>query len=76
VAKHAGPGASAIVRLGEDDGRVHFTVTDDGSGFDPAATRRGAGLTNLADRVAAHEGTIEIDSGPGRGTRISGCAPA
>jgi hypothetical protein len=26
--------------------------------------------------LAAHEGTIEIDSGPGRGTRISGCVPA
>jgi signal transduction histidine kinase len=76
VAKHAGPGASATIRLSEDEHRVHFTVEDDGSGFDPAVAKRGAGLTNLADRVAAHGGSIEIDSGPGRGTQVTGCVPA
>ena len=76
AAKHAGPGASATIRLGEKDGRVSFGVDDDGAGFDPDAIERGAGLTNLADRVAAVGGTLQIDAGPGRGTHIAGEIPA
>ena len=76
AAKHAGRGATATVRLSEDDGRVSFTVEDDGAGFDPGTAKRGAGLTNLADRVAAVGGTLKIDARPGRGTRVTGTIPA
>jgi signal transduction histidine kinase len=76
AAKHAGPGASATVRLSETEDRVSFSVEDDGAGFDPAAAERGAGLTNLADRVAAVGGTLEIDAAPGHGTRITAEIPA
>jgi len=76
AAKHAGPGASATVSLRETGGRVSFSVEDDGAGFDPSAQQGGAGLTNLADRVAAVGGTLEIDAAPGRGTRICGEIPA
>jgi signal transduction histidine kinase len=55
---------------------VSFVVEDDGAGFDPGAVERGAGLTNLADRLAAVGGTLQIDGGPGRGTRITGVIPA
>jgi signal transduction histidine kinase len=75
AAKHAGPRTSVAVRLGEDDGRVTFSVEDDGAGFDPAAVKRGAGLTHLADRVAAAGGTLRIDARPGHGARISGVLP-
>ena len=50
-------------------------VEDDGVGFDPGAVERGAGLTNLADRVAAVGGTLRIESAPGRGTRVDGRIP-
>jgi signal transduction histidine kinase len=76
AAKHAGRGVSATVRLRQADGRVGFSVEDDGTGFDPGVVERGAGLTNLADRVAAVGGTLEIDARPGRGTRITGEIPA
>jgi signal transduction histidine kinase len=76
AAKHGGRGVSVTVRLREDDGGVSFVVEDDGAGFDPATAARGAGLTNLADRVAAVGGTLEIDARPGRGTRIRGEIPA
>ena len=75
AAKHAGPGASATIRLSEADGRVSFSVEDDGAGFDPGDVERGAGLTNLTDRVAAIGGILQIDAAPGRGTRISGEIP-
>jgi signal transduction histidine kinase len=75
AAKHAGPGAFATLRLSEADGRVGFSVEDDGAGFDPGDVEPGAGLTNLTDRVAAVGGTLQIDAGPGRGTRITGDMP-
>jgi signal transduction histidine kinase len=76
AAKHAGERARVAVKLSQFDGRAHFSVDDDGPGFDPALTTRGAGLTNLSDRVAAVGGTLRIDARPGRGTRISGDIPA
>ena len=76
VAKHAGPGASVAVTLGESDGCVEFAVEDDGAGFDPATVERGSGLTNLADRVAAVGGTLRVDSSPGAGTRVTGRVPS
>jgi signal transduction histidine kinase len=75
AAKHAGSGASVAIRLGERDGDVTFTVSDDGAGFDPTAVQRGAGLTNIAHRVAAAGGTLELEARPGAGTRITGTLP-
>jgi signal transduction histidine kinase len=75
AAKHAGAGASVTIRVRERAGSVSFSVEDDGGGFDPATVPRGAGLVNLADRVAAVQGTLRIDSGAGRGTRITGELP-
>jgi signal transduction histidine kinase len=75
AAKHAGAGASASILLDERDGWVSFCVEDDGAGFDPASVTRGAGLTNLADRLASVGGTLRIDAHPGRGTRVVGEIP-
>ncbi len=75
AAKHAGRGASVMVRLSDANGRVGFCVEDDGAGFDPKSVPRGAGLTNLEGRLAALGGTLHIDAAPGRGTRITGDLP-
>jgi signal transduction histidine kinase len=74
--KHAGPQATVGVRLAERDGEVSFTVRDDGAGFDAGAVRSGAGLSNLAERVEALGGTLEVNARPGRGTRVTGRFPA
>ena len=55
------------------DDTLRFTVTDDGSGFDPA-TLRGQedghfGLSGIAERVERLGGTFEINSSPGTGTK-------
>jgi signal transduction histidine kinase len=76
AAKHAGSATVVTVELRESDGWVAFSVEDDGAGFDPASVRRGSGLTNLADRLAAVGGTLQIDSRPGHGTRVTGRVPA
>jgi signal transduction histidine kinase len=75
AAKHGGPGVRATVVLAEAAQELRFTVQDDGRGFDTGGVRRGAGLSNLADRVAAVGGSMRIDSEAGRGTRIAGRVP-
>ena len=49
-------------------------VSDDGCGG--ADAERGTGLLGLADRVAALGGSLEVDSPPGAGTRVSARLPA
>jgi signal transduction histidine kinase len=62
--------ASAVtIRAGISDGELSIEVLDDGVGGADAAG--GSGLRGLADRVAAVDGRLEIDSPPGRGTRLS-----
>jgi signal transduction histidine kinase len=64
--------SSAVVRLAEENGHIAFSVTDDGAGFDAATASRGAGLTNMADRIEALGGRIEVASKPGAGTTVRG----
>ncbi|MFB7246426.1 diguanylate cyclase [Streptomyces populi] len=48
-------------------------VRDDGSGFDPAATRsagRHLGLVSMRDRTSGVGGTLTVESAPGKGTVI------
>ena len=52
------------------DGHVELAVRDTGTGFDPAASHVGSGLTHIRDRVAELGGTVEIDSAPGCGAAI------
>jgi signal transduction histidine kinase len=70
-----GQATAAIVRISARDGALRFEVEDDGKGFDPATTRRGSGLTNMADRLDALGGSIDLDSKPGSGTRLRGWLP-
>ena len=74
ASKHA-PGANVVVCLGEEDGDLTFSVRDDGSGFDPGECRPGSGLGNMADRVAAVGGVLDITSAPSRGTMVAGRVP-
>jgi signal transduction histidine kinase len=66
---------SAVLKLASSDGVLTFEVTDDGKGFDVASVRRGAGLTNMTDRMHALGGSIEMFSTPGRGTCVNGSLP-
>jgi signal transduction histidine kinase len=65
----------AVVTLAGSDGHLDFAVSDDGLGFDSTLVKRGAGLTNMADRIDALGGTLEVASAPGDGTSVSGSVP-
>jgi signal transduction histidine kinase len=67
VAKYANA-SHATVAVRKRNGRVTVDVTDDGVGGADAAG--GSGLRGLADRVAALDGSLSIDSPPGKGTRL------
>lgn len=65
VVKHAGASA-AEVSIGRQGSLLQVEVGDDGIGG--AAARPGSGLEGLADRVAALDGRIEVESHDGGGT--------
>jgi signal transduction histidine kinase len=57
------------------NGTLRFTVSDDGTGYDARHTPMGSGLRNMADRVAALGGRLEVQSAPGQGTTVTGQLP-
>jgi signal transduction histidine kinase len=60
--------SQASVAVRRVNGRVTVEVADDGVGGADAAS--GTGLRGLADRVAALDGTLSLDSPTGHGTRL------
>ena len=74
--KHA-RAARVELRLACDAGGIGLEVADDGVGFDPSGAFPGhLGLRSMRERVAALGGTLEIDSAPGRGTRVRARIPS
>ncbi|MDQ3662733.1 MAG: histidine kinase [Actinomycetota bacterium] len=63
------------VTLGEEQGQLSFRVEDDGRGFDATSTAYGSGMRNMADRVAASGGVINVTSTRGAGTVVEGRIP-
>jgi signal transduction histidine kinase len=74
ASKYAGE-CKVNVSLGREAHALVFTVHDNGPGFDPATTPKGAGSQNMADRVAALDGVLTITSSPGQGTTVTGKIP-
>ena len=73
VAKHA-KATECRVRLVRLPDALRITVEDNGTGFNPAAARsndrRGLGLIGMRERASHLQGSVAIDSAPGRGTRV------
>ena len=66
---------AARISLSAADGVLTFTVSDDGAGYDSARTPMGSGLRNMADRLTALGGRLEVRSAPGAGTTVTGQLP-
>jgi signal transduction histidine kinase len=54
---------------------LRFTVSDDGTGYDTRHTPMGSGQRNMADRLAALGGRLEVRSAPSHGTTITAQLP-
>jgi signal transduction histidine kinase len=74
VGKHA-DASEATVHIAAAGDRLEVLVADDGRGGATADTDGGSGLAGLADRVAAVDGTLTVDSPPGGGTRVRASLP-
>jgi PAS domain S-box-containing protein len=71
VIKHSGA-ASARVSVKLESGEVRLSVSDNGNGFDPSAskTKEALGLISIDERVRAVKGDAKVISAVGAGTKI------
>lgn len=70
AAKHA-QASEIFVSLDSTDGDVVLKVQDNGRGFDPAVPRKaGLGLVSIQERARLVNGSVKLESSPGRGTSL------
>jgi signal transduction histidine kinase len=70
VARHSHATAVQVQLVSEPD-RVTLSIDDNGQGFDTATTeRKGVGLLSMRERMQALGGDVDIESQPGKGTRV------
>lgn len=69
VRKHA-EARRVRVRLSEQGDRIELSVEDDGVGFDPTDPGHGFGRQSMSQRTLAIGGRLQVQSRPGRGTRV------
>ncbi|MFG2812950.1 sensor histidine kinase [Streptomyces sp. NPDC048410] len=72
IARHSGA-RSAELTASSGDGRIRLTVRDDGRG--DARLGTGTGLIGLAERLAAVDGVLRVDSPPGGPTVVTAELP-
>ena len=71
VAKHSRAGRAEVTAHVEG-GTLRVEVRDDGVG---GARRDGSGLLGLADRLAALDGRLRVESAAGSGTLVAAAIP-
>jgi signal transduction histidine kinase len=74
VIKHAGA-RHVHVEVTEDERTIRVSVTDDGRGFSTTARHQGFGLLGMRERMSLVDGSLEIDSAPGKGTTLRATVP-
>ena len=78
--KHAQASKAQVCLELLGEGEMRVTVSDEGAGFDPcrlqpAGDGGGFGLFSIRERVELLGGRLEIDSAPGRGSRVALTVP-
>jgi signal transduction histidine kinase len=69
--KHAGPRASAAVRLQVSSGEVSVDIEDDGAGGMTSVGAAGGGLTGMRERIRAFGGDLDCGPRDPQGWRVS-----
>lgn len=80
VARHS-DADTVYIRLNKTNGQLEFEIEDNGCGFDAdrvlrAQSSMAYGLQNMRDRIEICGGSFQVDSAPGRGTRIRALLPS
>lgn len=77
VVKHSGAAHCDIEwRFDREAGQLALSVADDGRGFDAEnAPGGGLGMVNISDYADSLDGSVEVESVPGEGTRVSLVVP-
>ena len=79
VHKHAAASFVSVMYV-HYDGEIVLAVEDDGRGFDPEviappAKMRRLGLTGMRERISLLNGTLDIETAPGEGTKLLARVP-
>ncbi|MCJ7579523.1 MAG: PAS domain S-box protein [Candidatus Aminicenantes bacterium] len=80
VAKHA-MAQNVFIHLKQIKHTVDISIEDDGQGFDVKKIKdlrfqaHGVGLLGMRERISLLQGIFQVDSAPGKGTRISASLP-
>jgi PAS domain S-box-containing protein len=69
--KH-GRARSVWINLDVSDEEINISLEDDGLGFDPNKLLLGLGLRGIQDRFLMLKGSFDIESAPGKGTKLFG----
>jgi signal transduction histidine kinase len=74
AAKHSGASRVVVEVSGKHD-LLTMRITDNGHGFDQSEMSLGLGLASMRERLQMIDGTLEVISKPGGGTRLKAKAP-
>jgi len=80
VVKHANIDEATVLIQRTPENSIEITVEDTGSGFDPHAAPKGRegagfGLFSIRERFSLVGGHVEVQSEPGKGTRVTLTVP-
>lgn len=70
ILKHA-KASNVHIHLSSSTEGIELSISDDGRGFDPSMEKNGIGFYNIGNRVKLFNGSLIIDSAPGKGCLLS-----
>jgi two-component system sensor histidine kinase UhpB len=70
ILKHA-KASNVRIHLSSSEEGIELSISDDGKGFDPSVKKNGIGFYNISNRVKLFNGSLIIDSTPGKGCLLS-----
>ena len=80
--KHAGVNEADVILMRTENGNIRLIIEDEGVGFDPQTLdysnidRMTFGLFSIRERIGFIDGTMQIETGIGNGTRVTLTVPA
>lgn len=70
IIKHSNASTTQVVLSGKNE-YVELIVKDNGTGFDPQKSHSGIGLSNIYERTKFYNGTVNLQTAPGKGCTLT-----